>query len=207
MTDPRPSDSPDRPIYQDLARFTVQPGFRGRPGIVVLIWQIVQASLFRLSPQPAYGWRRFLLRAFGAKVGEGVIIRPTSRVTYPWKVKLGNHCWIGDHTELYSLGPISIGNNAVVSQKSYLCAGSHDPLDITFPLTAAPVTVEDEAWIATDCFVAPGVTIGRGAIVAARSTVRGDVPPGVVVAGSPAVVKRERARPTRGFPPEPNGRP
>lgn len=204
--DPAPA-APSEPIYQDLSRFAVAEGFRGRSGLVVLIWQIVQDTLFAWSPQPAYGWRRFLLRAFGAKVGDGVIIRPTARVTYPWKVRLGNHCWIGDHTELYSLGPISVGNNAVVSQKSYLCAGSHDPSDMTFPLTAAPVTVEDEVWIATDCFVAPGVTIGRGAIVAARSTVRGNVPPGVVVAGTPAVVKRERARPTRGLPPGSGDRP
>ncbi|MFG1209593.1 putative colanic acid biosynthesis acetyltransferase [Xanthobacter flavus] len=190
----------NEPIFQDLSRFRVEPGFRGRSGMVVLLWQIVQDTLFAWSPQPAYGWRRFLLRLFGAQVGEGVIIRSTARVTYPWKVKLGNHCWVGDHAELYSLGPIAIGNNAVVSQKSYLCAGSHDPSDMTFPLTNPPVVVEDEAWVATDCFISPGVTIGRGAIVAARSTVRTDIPPGTVAAGSPATVRKMRARPTRRLP-------
>ncbi|WP_206241986.1 putative colanic acid biosynthesis acetyltransferase [Novosphingobium terrae] len=184
-----------QPIYQDLSRFRVQDGFRERSGLVVLAWQIVQATLFRLSPQPLYGWRRFLLSAFGAKVGQGVIIRPSARVTYPWKVTLGDHCWIGDDAELYSLGPITVGAHAVVSQRSYICAGTHDYEDITFPLVARPVVIEAEAWVATGCFVAPGVTVGRGAIVAATSTVTRDVPPGMIVAGAPAQVLRERPVP------------
>ena len=114
------------PTYQDLARFRVEKNFRGRSGLVVLAWQIVQPTLFGLSPQPFYGWRRALLRLFGANVGRGVLVRPTARVTYPWKVTLGDHCWIGDHAELYSLGPISIGAHAVVSQHSYLCSATHD---------------------------------------------------------------------------------
>lgn len=188
----------EAPVFQDLSRFQVAPGFRGRSGLVVLVWQIVQATLFGLSPQPFYGWRRLLLRAFGAKVGNGVIIRPTARVTYPWKVTFGDHCWVGDHAEVYSLAEITIGDNAVVSQRSYLCAGTHDMRDISFPLVGKPVTIEREAWIATDCFIAPGVTIGRGAVVAARSTVIHDVPPAVVVAGAPATVRKPRPLPDRG---------
>ncbi|MFG1266250.1 WcaF family extracellular polysaccharide biosynthesis acetyltransferase [Xanthobacter aminoxidans] len=184
------------PRYQDLSRFRVAPGFRRRSGVVVLVWQVVQATLFAWSPQPLYGWRRWLLRLFGAQVGASVLVRPTARVTYPWNATFGDYCWIGDHAEIYSLGPITIGAHAVVSQRSYLCAGTHDPMDITFPLVAKPVVVEAEAWVATDCFVAPGVTIGRAAIVAARSTVLKDVPPAMVVAGSPAVVRKPRALPT-----------
>src|SRR4051812_44965661 len=149
----------ERPRFQDLSRSKVPQGFRGRSGLTVLLWQTVQQTLFAWSPQPAYGWRRWLLRLFGAEVGRGALVRPTARVTYPWKVKLGNHCWIGDHTELYSLGPITIGDSAVVSQRSYVCAATHDYKDITFPLVAKAIVVEREAWIAADCFIAPGVTI------------------------------------------------
>lgn len=180
------------PVYQDLSAFSVAPGFRGRPGAIVLLWQLVQATLFRLSPQPLYAWRRALLRLFGAEVGSGVLVRPSARVTYPWKVRLGDHCWIGDSAELYSLGPISIGANAVVSQKTYICAATHDSEDLAFPLLAAPVTIEPECWIAADCFVGPGVTIRHGAVVAARSTVRSDIPAGTVAAGSPATVRKFR---------------
>jgi putative colanic acid biosynthesis acetyltransferase WcaF len=190
------------PQYQNLALFRVADGFRGRSGLVVLLWQTVQATLFAWSPQPLYAWRRWLLRLFGANVGKGVIIRQTARVTYPWKVTLGDHCWIGDHAEIYSLAPISIGNHAVVSQRSYLCAGTHDIHDLTFPLVGRPIVVGDEAWIATDCFVAPGVTIGAGSIVAARSTVLRDIPDAVIVAGSPAVIKGPRERPSRNVPGE-----
>lgn len=183
----------ERPRFQDLSRSKVPPGFRGRSGFTVLLWQTVQQTLFAWSPQPAYGWRRWLLRLFGAEVGKGVLVRPTARVTYPWKVKLGNHCWIGDNAELYSLGPISVGDNAVVSQRSYVCAATHDYKAITFPLVASAVVIEREAWVAADCFVAPGVTIGAGAIIAARSTVLRSVPPAAIVAGNPAEFKRSRS--------------
>ena len=166
------------PKFQDLSLFRTPADFRGRSGLTVLLWQTVQQTLFAWSPQPAYGWRRWLLRLFGAQVGKGVLVRPTTRVTYPWKVKLGNYCWIGDHAEIYSLGAITIGDNAVISQRSYICAATHDYKDITFPLVANPVVIEREAWIATDCFIAPGVTIGAGTIVAARSTVLQSVPRG-----------------------------
>ncbi|MDA9405942.1 WcaF family extracellular polysaccharide biosynthesis acetyltransferase [Bradyrhizobium sp. CCBAU 45384] len=179
----------ERPRFQDLSRSKVPPGFRGRSGMTVLLWQVVQQTLFAWSPQPAYGWRRWLLRIFGAEVGQGVLVRPTARVTYPWKVKLGNHCWIGDHAELYSLGPIAVGESAVVSQRSYLCAATHDYKNINFPLIAKQVVIEREAWVAADCFVAPGVTIGKGAIVGARSTVLRDVEARSIVAGNPAIKK------------------
>lgn len=187
----------ERPRFQDLSRSKVPPGFRGRSGLTVLLWQTVQQTLFAWSPQPAYAWRRWLLRLFGAEVGKGVLVRPTARVTYPWKVKLGNHCWIGDHAELYSLGAITIGDNAVVSQRSYVCAATHDYKDITFPLLAKPILIEREAWIAADCFIAPGVTIGIGAIVGARSTVLKSVETATIVFGYPAEIKGERQPPSR----------
>jgi putative colanic acid biosynthesis acetyltransferase WcaF len=185
------ADTPP-PVYQDLSLFRVADDFRGRSGIVVLLWQIVQDTLFAWSPQPFYGWRRWLLRMFGAKIGRKVVIRPTARITYPWKVTIGDFSWVGDRAELYSLGPIIIGSNAVVSQNSYLCTGTHDITSIAFPLMQTKITVCDEAWITADCFVGPGVTIGRGAIVAARSTVLQDVPAGMIVAGAPATVRKQR---------------
>jgi len=175
----------ERPRFQDLSRSKAPPGFRGRSDLTVLLWQTVQQTLFAWSPQPAYGWRRWLLRLFGAEVSRGVLVRPTVRVTYPWKVKLGDHCWIGDNAELYSLGPITIGQHAVVSQRSYVCAATHYYNDISFPLVAKAVVVEREAWVAADCFIAPGITIGAGAIVGARSTVLKDVLPSTIMAGSP----------------------
>lgn len=186
------------PIFQDLSRFAVPKDFRGRSGVVLLLWQLVRSTLFAWSPQPFYAWRRWLLRSFGASVGRGVLVRPSARVTYPWKVKIGDHSWIGDRAELYSLGPIFVGRNVVVSQGSYLCAATHDHRHIDFPLLAKGIIVEDEAWIATGCYVAPGVTIGCGTIVAARSVVLHDLPSAVIAAGAPATVRKVRQ------PPEPS---
>lgn len=139
-----------------------------------------------------YGWRRWLLRRFGAQIGEGVILRPTMRVQFPWKLSIGDHAWIGDDVVLYSLGPISIGANAVVSQKSYLCTGSHraDAKDFTIYFEA--IVIEPEAWIATDVYIGPGVVIGGGTVVGARSSVFKSLPPGKVCLGSPARVIRNR---------------
>jgi putative colanic acid biosynthesis acetyltransferase WcaF len=139
-----------------------------------------------------YGWRAFLLRLFGARVGKGVIIRPSVKTTYPWKVEIGDYAWIGDEVTLYSLGFISIGKNAVVSQKSYICTGSHDYRKVTFDIFERPVVIEDEAWIATDVFVAPGVRIGKGAVIGARSSVFNDLEGGYVYAGNPIVKVRKR---------------
>jgi putative colanic acid biosynthesis acetyltransferase WcaF len=178
--------------YQDLTQFRLPPGFRGRSAATVQLWYIVQATLFRWSPQFLYGWRSFLLRLFGAKLGHGVEIRPTSRITYPWKVTIGDHCWISDDTVLYSLGEIHIGANSVISQRSYLCTGLHDHTKAGFDILTLPIVVGSECWLASDVYVAPGVSIGDGAVVGARSTVFHDLPGGMICYGTPAVPMRPR---------------
>ena len=177
---------------QKLDKFSLPRNFRGRPGWIVQTWWLVQSTLFGLSPQFMYGWRNTLLRIFGAKIGRGVIIRPTVRITYPWKLTIGDNAWIGDNAELYTLGEIEIGDNAVVSQRSYLCTGSHDYSKPEFDIYAQKIVIEEEAWVATDVYVAPGVTIGRGAVVGARSSVFSDMPGGMICVGSPARPIKQR---------------
>jgi putative colanic acid biosynthesis acetyltransferase WcaF len=172
--------------HQDLALFITPKGFRGRSVIIVQLWWLVQGSLFAWSPQFAYQWRNFLLRLFGAKIGRNVIIRPNVRITYPWKLTIGDYSWIGDNAELYTLGEIVIGNNVVISQKSYLCTGSHDYQSKAFDIYQKPIVIEDEAWLATDVYVAPGMVIGKGAVIGARSSVFNDMPAGMICIGSPA---------------------
>lgn len=147
---------------------------------------MVQATAFRHSPQFAYGWRRWLLRAFGANIGRAVLVRPSATITYPWKVTIGDNSWIGDDVVLYSLGCIAIGRNTVVSQRSYVCAADHDHRVPSFPIRQRPVTIEDEAWVAADVFVGPGVRIGKACVVGARSSVFGDLPGDSLCLGHPA---------------------
>ncbi len=178
--------------YQDLSRSKVPKGFRGRPAWFVQFWWIVQSLLFHTTPQFMYGWRRFLLRMFGARIGRGVLIRPSVSVTYPWKLSIGDYSWIGDGVTLYTLGEITIGDNAVVSQHSYLCTGSHDYTRPSFDLYARSIHVESEAWVATHVFIGPGVTIGHGAVVGASSVVLANVPAEMICAGHPVKVIRPR---------------
>ncbi len=194
-------ESPNR--YQDLKRFRVPPGFRGRSAVVVQLWWLVQTLLFHPSPQIFFGWRRWLLRLFGAKVGSGALIRPSAQITYPWKVSIGEHAWIGDGAVLYSLGEIAVGAHSVVSQRAYLCAGTHDPESPAFELRAEPVRIGSECWLAAEVFVAPGVSIGDGTVVGARSTVLGDLPPGMICYGNPARPVRRRAPAVRAGGPRP----
>lgn len=171
--------------YQDLSQFKMPSNFRKASAVKVQLWWLVQATLFKWSPQVLYKFRSFLLRLFGAKVGKSVVIRPTVTVTYPWNVSIGDYAWIGDDVVLYSLGEIHIGDHAVVSQRSYLCTGDHDHTQIDFPIRGHKIIVENEAWVATDVYIAPNVTIGRGAVIGARSSVFKNMPEGYMCLGSP----------------------
>jgi len=157
-----------------------------------LLWWLLQAVLFPLTPHAFHAPRCWLLRRFGATVGQHVIIRPTARFTYPWHVTIGDYSWIGDDVVLYSLVPITIGQHCVVSQKSYLCTGSHNLHDPHFGLIVAPIVLENGVWVAADCFVAPGVTIGANTVVGARSSVFKSLPAGQVCHGNPCRVVSPR---------------
>jgi putative colanic acid biosynthesis acetyltransferase WcaF len=170
---------------QRLDLFRVPAGFRGRSAVFVQLWWVVQASLFRWSPQFMYGFRRWLLRLFGARIGERVLIRPTATVTYPWKLTVGDHSWIGDDVVLYSLGPILVGNNSVISQNSYVCAADHDYRQADFPIRERPIRVGSGVWVAAGTFVGPGVTIGDGAVVGARSAIFESLPARTICYGHP----------------------
>lgn len=152
----------------------------------------MQGTLFRFSFHNMYGWRSLLLKLFGAKIGKSVKIRASAKFTYPWKVSIGDHTWIGDNVKLYSLDHINIGSHCVVSQESYLCTGSHKIDDPNFSLITKPIVIKDGAWIASDVFVYPGITINNMAVVAARSTVTKDIPANEVYAGNPAKYVKKR---------------
>ena len=165
---------------------------RGRPNWYVMLWWLVQAIAFPLSLHNFNRWRCFLLRLFGAEIGRGVVIRPSARFTFPWKVRIGDYSWIGDGVVFYSIDRINIGSHSVISQKSYLCTGSHDIESKTFTLITAAIEIGNGVWIATDCFVAAGVEIGSNSVIGARSSVMKSIPAKQVAWGSPCTVRYER---------------
>ena len=171
--------------WVDLRQYDQSWFDRGRPSWYILFWWLVQAIAFPISLHNAHRWRCWLLRRFGATIGREVKIRPTARFTYPWKINIGDYSWIGDDVVLYSLEQITIGCHSVISQKSYLCTGSHDFRDSTFALQVNPISIGNGVWIATDCFIGPGVEIGSNAIIGTRSSVFNDIPAAQVAWGTP----------------------
>ena len=160
---------------------------RGKPNWLVMLWWLVQAIAFPLSLHNFNSFRCFLLRLFGAEIGRGVVIRPSARFIYPWKVAIGDYSWIGDDVVFYSVDRITVGCHCVISQKSYLCTGSHDISDRSFALITAPIAIGNGAWVATDCFVAAGVNIGSNSVIGARSSVMKSIPSRQVAWGTPCI--------------------
>lgn len=157
------------------------------------LWGIVWATLFRFSPRPLFGWRRFVLRLFGAQLAEGTRVYPSTKVWYPRNLVMGPHSRLGADVDCYNVDRIEIGGHVVVSQYSYLCGATHDHEDPHFALVPHPITIGNGVWIAADVFIAPGVSIGESAVVGARSSVFKDVEPFAIVAGSPARPIGQRA--------------
>ncbi len=178
--------------FQNLKNFKLPKNFRGKPAWFVQTWWLVQMLFFKTSPQFMYGWRRFLLRCFGATIGKKVMIRPSAHIQFPWKLRVDEYSWIGDGVVLYNLGNIKIGSHTVISQRSYLCAGSHHHNNVDFSIYSKPITIESQCWLAADVFIAPGITVGAGTVVGSRSSVFKSLPAGKVCFGTPAVVIKDR---------------
>ncbi len=155
-------------------------------------WGVVWLTLYRPSPKVLHGWRRFLLRLFGAKVGRGAHPHPSARIWAPWNLEMGDHSCLSFRVDCYCVARVRLGAHSTVSQYSYLCAASHDIEHPNMPLITAPISIGEGAWVAADVFIGPGVTIGDGAVVGARSSVFRDVDPWTVVAGTPARFVRRR---------------
>lgn len=168
------------------------PSFSLRNRIGRLVWNVASVLLIRWTPKPFHAWRRFILRLFGAKLGDGCHIYPKAVIWAPWNLEVGPESGVADGAILYTQAPIKLGRRVVISQGAHLCTGSHDYENPGFPLYARPITVGDHAWIAAEAFVHPGITIGEGAVVGARSVVTKDVPAWMVCAGHPCKPIKER---------------
>jgi putative colanic acid biosynthesis acetyltransferase WcaF len=156
-------------------------------------WAAIRKPLFAWTPRPFWGWRRTILRLFGARIGRDVRVFPSVRIAIPWNVSIGDFSAVGNSAILYALGPITIGDQVTISQYAHLCAGTHDFDDPSMTLMKPPISVESEAWICADAFIGPGVTIGERSIVAARAVVVKDVASNTIVGGNPARILKPRA--------------
>lgn len=179
-----------------LGQGCVTPDPRGEV-LLRWVWAFVQATIFRWSPRPLHGFRAWLLRFFGADIPEPgkVVVFPTVRITYPWRLTLAPRAMVGRHVTLYNLGPITLQRGANISQNCHLCAGTHDFMRWDMPLVTRPIVVGENAWLGADVFVGPGVTVGELCVVGARSVVIHDLPPRTICVGQPCRPIKPRETP------------
>ncbi|WP_045835454.1 WcaF family extracellular polysaccharide biosynthesis acetyltransferase [Hyphomicrobium sp. 99] len=168
---------------------------RGKPAWFECIWLLAQWFLIR-SQIPGSVHRRIILRAFGARVGGNVTIKPGLRVKFPWRLTIGDHSWLGEDVWIDNLAEVAIGSHCCISQGVYLCTGSHDWSASSFDFRAAPIVVCDKAWIAARAIVAPGVTVSEGSVLALGSVATRSTLPWTINGGNPASVMKTRPQPT-----------
>ena len=157
------------------------------------IWNIVYLFFFRPFSLPVFnGWRVFILKIFGAKIGKGSIVYASAKIWAPWNLVLGEFVAIAGDVDCYNVDEIRIHSNTTISQYAYLCSASHDIYDPANPLITAPIEIMDQAWVAAGAFINMGVVVGQGAVVGARASVFKNVEPWTIVGGNPAKFIKER---------------
>ena len=176
----------------DLSRFDNGSFDRGAGKIKEALWLLASFVLFRLCPFNFSALKRGVLRAFGARIGRGVVIKPKVAITFPWKLQVGDYVWLGEECWLLNLEKIVIGNNVCISQRAFLCAGSHNYKSPWFDLIVKPIAVEDGAWLGAGSWVGPGVTVRSHAVLTAGSVASKDLEPWGIYQGNPAVPVKKR---------------
>jgi putative colanic acid biosynthesis acetyltransferase WcaF len=159
-----------------LSSFSSRDFDRGAPRAKEAAW-IVLSGMFFESWFPGSAWRKWLLRAFGATIGERVTIKPRVRVKFPWRLSVKSDVWIGEGVWIDNLETVLIGSDVCISQGAYLCTGSHDWEKTTFDLIVKPIHISSHAWIGAMARLAPGTRVGRGAIVGMGAVVSGELAP------------------------------
>jgi putative colanic acid biosynthesis acetyltransferase WcaF len=164
----------------------------GRPTWIQVLWYCMGLPVLRSSLVPFSSVRRRLLRCFGAQVGRGVVIKPGVRVKYPWRLRVGDHAWIGEDVWIDNLAEVSIGAHACLSQGAYLCTGNHNWSDPAFGLVVKPISIERGAWVGAKALIGPGTTVQEGAIVTAGGVAVKTIPAYEIHSGNPARFVKHR---------------
>ena len=176
----------------DLSRYSPGHFDRGAGVLKEALWIVVSLVLFRLCPFSFSALKCFILRAFGAQVGKNVTIKPQVKITFPWKLTVGDHVWFGEECWLLNLEHISIGSHVCISQRAFLCTGSHDYKRASFNLITRQITVENGAWLGAGCWVGPGVIVGAHAVLTAGSVAAKNLEANGIYRGNPAELVKQR---------------
>lgn len=185
--------SSSTPLHaREAASSTGGPSFSLGNRLARVIWQVCWLLFARWTPPPLHRWRAFILRLFGAKLGQGCRVHASVKIWLPANLELGDNVLIGPGAILYNQGRIAIGHHSVVSQRAHLCASTHDVSDEHFQLVVRPVTLGPKCWVAAEAFVGPGVSMGEGAVLAARGAMFENAEEWSIFRGNPATKLKPR---------------
>jgi putative colanic acid biosynthesis acetyltransferase WcaF len=187
-----PSIPPTAKPTVDLASYDNRGYQPGRGLVARVLWYLCNALLFATWMLPLSGPKCRLLRLFGAKIGKGVVIKPRVNIKYPWRLHVGDHCWVGEGVWIDNLIEVHVGSNVCISQGAYLLTGNHDYKDRRFGFLGSPITIEDGSWVGAFAILCPGARLARSSIVTVSSVLRGDTAPDGIYSGNPATRVRER---------------
>jgi putative colanic acid biosynthesis acetyltransferase WcaF len=176
----------------DLSSYPRTEYAPGSTAFARLLWYFTNVLFFMNPLNPVSGLKVALLRWFGATVGEGVVIKPSVNIKYPWRLKLGNHVWIGEKVWIDNLGDVEIADNCVLSQGSMLLSGSHDFTRTTFNVQVDRIVLEEGVWIGARAIVYMGTTCMSHSILGANSIALKDMDPYSIYYGNPAVKVSDR---------------
>jgi putative colanic acid biosynthesis acetyltransferase WcaF len=165
---------------------------RGASRAKELLWMLCSSLFFRHSLAIGNGLKISLLRLFGAQIGLGVLIKPAVTIKFPWKLRIGNHVWIGENVWIDNLDTVILGSHVCISQGALLLCGNHNYKSPAFDLITGPITLEDGAWVGAKAIVCPGVTVGSHAVLTAGSVAAHDLDAYTIYSGHPAEAVRER---------------
>lgn len=176
----------------DLGKFDNAWYRPGRPAPVRALWYLTNAVFFINPLFPFSGFKVFLLRLFGAKIGRQAVIKPGINIKYPWRLRAGDHCWIGEKVWIDNLADVEIGQHVCISQGAYLLTGNHDYKNPAFDLITGPIVLEDGVWIGAKSIVCPGVVCHSHAVLSAGSVATKNMEAYAIYQGNPAVKVRVR---------------
>jgi putative colanic acid biosynthesis acetyltransferase WcaF len=176
----------------DLSSFTTGNFDKGAGFIKQTLWYFTNALFVRASWNPFMGIKIALLKAFGAKIGKGLVIKNNVCIKFPWKITIGDNVWLGEYAWIDNLDYVTIGNNVCISQGALLLTGNHDYTCSSFDYRNAPIVIENGAWIGAKCIVCPGVTVHSHAILTVGSIATKDMEEYTIYKGNPAIKIRDR---------------
>lgn len=165
----------------------------GAGKLKMILWYFTNVLFFISAMNPSSGLKVFLLRMFGARIGKGVVIKPSVNIKYPWRLEIGDYTWIGEKVWIDNLEDVKIGANCCISQGAMLLTGNHNYRKTTFDLITKGITLEEGAWIGAFAIVCPGVTVKSHAVLAVNSVASETLQPYSVYKGNPAQYIRERS--------------